>query len=257
MKIHPYSWLMVLILCSTLGYAQTIITDRPDQTESSSTIPKHSLQLEMGLSYAEMKMNNTTSEQWLLPSVLWRYGIGKSVELRLVTQLEVNRNSDLDFRAEGLSDLQLGTKIQILRDPEVNTEIAVLSHLIIPTAGSDITIDKLGTINKLSISHSLTDRLGIGYNMGYDYYGTGSGNGTYSIALGYAISDVIGVYAEPYGTLVEFDTHEANFDAGFTYLMQPNFQWDLSAGTGLNNDMFYVALGASINLDLKRDSAGD
>ena len=38
----------IFLIVNTIVYGQTIITDRPDQTESSSTIPKGSLQIEQG-----------------------------------------------------------------------------------------------------------------------------------------------------------------------------------------------------------------
>ena len=46
----------------------------------------------------------------------------------------------------------------------------------------------------------------------------------------------------------EFDIHEANFDAGLTYLIQDNFQLDASFGTGINHNMNYFSVGASINI---------
>jgi len=66
--------------------------------------------------------------------------------------------------------------------------------------------------------------------------------------LGLGLSDKVGMYIEPFGALVEMDTHEANFDAGFTYLVQDNLQLDVSAGTGLNHKMTYVSIGCSINV---------
>lgn len=58
-----------------------------------------------------------------------------------------------------MSDLQLGTKIQLLKKEHINTEIAFITHVLFPTGSKSFTNDKLGTINKLSISHSLSNHL--------------------------------------------------------------------------------------------------
>ena len=111
---------------------------------------------------------------------------------------------------------------------------------------------KLGSVNKLSISHIVSETLGVGYNVGYDYFGTGKGDFTYSVALGISIFDKLGIYLESYGNVIEFDNHEANFDTGITYLIKDNFQLDVSFGTGINHTMNYVAAGMSINISKQK-----
>ncbi len=239
---------LALLIVSTSISAQTIVTDRPDQTESSSTVPKGSFQIESGVVVGFSKIEEVSERQTLAPSTLFRYGITNGIELRFVNQFESIKNRTTSDKVNGMSDLEIGTKFQILQKDNVNTEIAFLSHLIIPSGSKELTIDKMGTINKLSISHAISETVGIGYNVGYDYFGTGKGNFTYSLALAIGLSPKLGIYLEPYGGIIEFDDHESNFDAGFTYLIQDNFQLDVSFGTGLNHNMTYISAGASINI---------
>ena len=147
--------------------------------------------------------------------------------------------------------LPFNVDIETLKKDDVKTEIAFLSHLIIPTAKNAMTLDEIGSINKLSIAHDIGDVFGLGYNIGYDYFGFGSGNLTYSLALGLSISDKVSFYLEPYGALEELDYHKSSFDAGIAYLVEDNLQLDLSAGTGLNHNMNYVSIGCSINIAKK------
>jgi len=235
----------------TIG-AQTIVTDRPDQTESSSTVPKGSFQIETGVLFGSSKSEGITIKETLAPSTLFRYGITKGIEIRFVNQFESVKNKTTNQKVNGISDLEIGTKFQILKREDVNTEIAFLSHLIIPTGSKDVTIDNFGTINKLSISHAISINVGHGYNVGYDYFGTGKGNFTYSLALATSLTSKWGIYLEPYGGIIEFKSHEANFDAGITYLIQDNFQLDASFGTGINHNMNYFSVGASINISKKK-----
>lgn len=251
MNSHKNIYIFVLFFVTGILSAQEIITDRPDQTEGSTTVPFKSLQIEAGVFFK--RSNGIQANNY--PSVLWRYGITKSVEFRLLTQFETNKTINNSLQNNGISDLQIGAKIQLFKKENVNTEIAFLSHVIIPSAKRELTNDKLGTINKLSISHLISERMGIGYNVGYDFFGTGSGNLTYSIALGISLSEKIGFYIEPYGEFLEFENHFASFDTGFTYLLKSNLQLDISYGTGLNYSMNFFSTGVSWNISsLKKKS---
>ena len=246
--MNKYLLTIAFAMFNYLAFSQTIVTDRPDQTESSSTVGKGELQIESGILYGTAKDDFFSEEILLAPTVLWRYGIKDKIELRLLTEFASVKDKLTSEKVNGITDLQIGAKIQLLKKENVKTEIAILSHIIIPTAKKALTLDELGTINKLSVAHNIGDTFGLGYNIGYDYYGFGSGNLTYSLALGLSISEKVGFYIEPYGALVEFDNHESNFDAGFTYLVKDNLQLDISAGTGLNHKMKFVSIGCSVNI---------
>ncbi len=220
-----------------------IITDRPDQTESSSTVGNGNLQIESGILIGFEGEAQTSNRQILAPTNLFRFGISKSIEIRLLSQYEIRKNDNLNV--DGISDLEIGTKIQIFKNAKSSTEIAFLSHLIVPTGSAELSNDKFGTINKLSISHELFENIAIGYNLGYDNFGQGKGDFTYSLAVGFGINDKVGIYIEPFGEIVEFEDYISNFDAGVTYLANENMQFDFSFGTGLNNKMNYVSIGFS------------
>ncbi|AOW20909.1 transporter [Urechidicola croceus] len=238
--------LIVAFTFSTQLFSQ-IVTDRPDQTEASSTVPKGSFQIEMGL--VSQDFDKATIKSFQGPSTLIRYGLSDNFELRLFNQYESNKAkySGTDLKYSGLSDIEVGFKLQLLKKESVNTEIALMSHAILPTAKDALTNMKVGTINKLSISHVLSDKIGVGYNIGYDYVGEISSL-TYSLALGVSLSDKFGCYIEPYGSLSEGGFFESNFDFGVTYLAKDNLQFDISYGTGLNNNMHYFSTGFSWNI---------
>ncbi len=223
--------------------AQQIVTDRPDQTESSSTVGLGNLQIESGFLIGFEENAENSNRQVLAPTTLFRYGITKGIELRLVNQFETLRHQHQ--KAQGVSDLEIGTKIQLFKRQESATEIALLTHLILPIGTREITNGKYGTINKLSISHELGEQIGLGYNVGYDYRGNGNGDLTYSLAVGIGVNEKVGIYVEPYGGYVGFEEFILNFDAGFTYLLSDNFQLDFSFGAGASHRMNYISTGFS------------
>lgn len=241
---------IIFLIANAFVYGQTIITDRPDQTESSSTIPKGSLQFETGFLLGSSNNDAIKEQQILAPSILSRFGLTKTIELRLLTQFESIKNKNTDEVYSGISDLEIGAKVQLFKKESSSTEIAILSHLIIPTAQKQLTNDNFGSISKLSISHQFSELIGVGYNVGYNYFGFGNGDLTYSFALGIGLTDTLGLYLEPYGEVLDFETHEASFDGGLTYLLQDNIQLDISFGTGINHTMKYIALGFSANISM-------
>ncbi len=235
---------IVVFVTSLTFYAQEIVTDRPDQTESSITLEKKSFQIESGISIENS--NNKNKVSVFGPSTLLRYGLTNNIELRFVSQYESTKIglAGLDKKYKGFNDLEIGAKVQLLKKDDVNTEIAFLSHVIVPTANSNITTNSVGVINKLAISHSISNKIGLGYNIGYDFVEKYS-TLTYSLALGFSLSDTIGFYIEPYGLWGEQNYFESNFDAGLTFLVNYNFQFDVSYGKGINNNMEYLSAGFS------------
>ena len=104
--------------------SQDIVTDRPDQTESSSTVGNKTVQVEMGVMYLTASGNDF--ESFMGPQMLLRYGIANGVELRFATQYKSSKfdigDNQLNFN--GVNDLQIGAKFQLLKKDNMNTEIA-------------------------------------------------------------------------------------------------------------------------------------
>ena len=67
----------------------------------------------------------------------------------------------------------------------------------------------------------------------------------YSFAVGYAVNDQWGIFIEPFGDFYQFEDFNISLDGGVTYLVNQKMQVDVSAGTGLNNDFYFIGLGFS------------
>ena len=245
--MSSFKLLIFIVLAFILShykiFAQELVTDRPDQTESSVTVPIRSLQIEGGLSFASLKENSINIKETLLPTVLFRYGLSKGIELRLVAQNEKLKNDTL--KIHGLSDLEIGTKIQLLKKENIKTEIAFLAHVIVPTGKKELTNGKAGVVSKLAFSYPASNVVETGCNIGYSNFGFDDGSLTYSLVTGFSITDKISAYIEPFGEYFNFRNFYINADTGITYLLRENFQLDISFGTGLNYKMNYLAFGFS------------
>ena len=105
-------YLLILTYLFTLtAFSQSINTDRPDQTEGSSTINKGTFQIETGILLSED--DNTNEKSLFLPSTLLRFGITDNIELRIFQEIEhkIYHSNTIT----GFNDLQLGLKLQLFK----------------------------------------------------------------------------------------------------------------------------------------------
>jgi len=241
------STLLVTLLISAGSFAQEdngvpepLVTDRPDATEASSTVLKGALQIETGAFYTSFEENGVKQESIGYNTTLLRYGIFENFELRLGWNFEEGRTSvngmELMDVISGFSPLLAGMKVQVTEEKGLIPELAIVGHIYLPfTAGSDYRPETTGVDFRVAASHTLSERSGIGYNLGASW-GDDSpeANYIYSVSYGYSITDRFGFYAELYGDFPENNRANHFWDAGVTYLLSNNLQLDATVGSGIN-----------------------
>jgi len=236
----------------------TIVTDRPDATEASSTVGKGTLQIETGGIFESFEENNVKSESYTYNTMLVRYGLLDNLELRLgwnfiegVTKVNGNK---LDNVASGLSPLLLGVKLDIAEEEGCMPEIALIGHVFpIFSASTDFRPETTGIDFRFSLSHTLSEKSSIGYNIGAQW-GNDSPEAAaiYTVAYGYSLSDKFGFYAELYGDLPEDSSANHYWDAGFTYLASKDLQFDIYGGTSVTEGQdLLLGIGLSYRMRKK------
>jgi hypothetical protein len=249
------SLLFIILLTSLNGYLfsqNELVTDRPDQTESSVTVPLKSLQIETGFLIETKDIDVHEFTDYSYNSTLLRYGLQDNFELRVGLEYlgSVNKieggGIDTTISANGFSPLYLGFKVMVREEDGILPQIAFLGGLNIPhTADKSFRPDFSAPSFRFAFSHTLTDVFSIGYNLGAEWDGESADPGYYySFVVGAAITDNIGGFVEAFGTMPEKSQAEHLMDAGLTWLVTPVFQLDISAGLGLNDnaiDNFFSA----------------
>lgn len=228
------------------GNSQSIITDRPDQTESSVAVPKEAFQIETGL-LVEHFNGFYNYREIAHPSTVFRYGLLKNFELRAVHSFnnkKVNHRY-ADFNSTGMADIELGAKFQFLGDETSTTHMSLLSHIVFPTGSTDFTENAYSSINKILVSHSF-DFMTIGCNLGINYMNSEQYSYTYTFALSRSINDDFTIYIEPFGEIDHMDNHLSSISGGMAYLLNPKMQADFAFGTGINHGMNFFTLGFSV-----------
>ncbi|MFK7833253.1 MAG: transporter [Winogradskyella sp.] len=234
---------------------EPLVTDRPDATEASSTVGKGVLQFETGALYESFEDNNVKSEDFTYNTMLVRYGILDNLEFRLgwnfiEGQTTVNGNK-LDDITSGLSTLLLGLKVDIAEENGAMPEIALIGHVFpVFSASTDYRPETTAVDFRLSLSHTLSEKSSLGYNIGAQWGNDSSeAAAIYTIAYGYSLSDKFGFYAELYGDLPEDSSANHYWDAGFTYLASNDLQFDIYGGTSITEGQdLLLGLGLSYRI---------
>ncbi len=241
--------------------AAELVTDRPDQTESSVVVPRGSYQLELGWTFSRDDDGGARVEVHELPGTLLRVGLSDKVELRLgwVGFIDAEaRFGGFTASEDGIGDAELGVKIHLAEERGGRPEMALLLSTSVPSGDDGFTSDRFDPALRLALAHTLSERVSLGYNLGLAF-GSELGedgeldtvsNAFYTVALGFGLNDRWGAFVELYGDIpASASGGPANaFDGGFTYLVRDNLQLDVAAGVGLSDaaEDWFVGLGLSV-----------
>jgi hypothetical protein len=137
-----------------------LVTDRPDQTESTSIIQPGYYQIETGVTRTE-----ETSDEFVIegPGTLIRIGMLERLELRLGWNGWIH---DTGLSESGVQDAEIGAKLYLWDESGFRPDAALLAHLSIPVGDTEWTTDRVDPSFRFSFSHTLSDRLSLGYNAG-------------------------------------------------------------------------------------------
>lgn len=264
MNTLKFTATLLFFTCTTIIFSQegqelgALITDRPDATEASSTVGKGIVQIETGGLYESFEENSVKTESYVFNTMLIRYGLLDNLEFRLgwdyeERQTTINGNK-INNITSGLSPLLLGLKIDIANENGAMPEIALIGHVFpIFSASTDYRPEYTGVDFRLSLSHTLSQKSSLGYNIGAQW-GNDSPEAAaiYTLAYGYSISNKFGAYAELYGDLPEDSSANHFWDAGLTYLASNDLQFDVYCGTSITKGQdLLLGLGLSYRIAKK------
>jgi hypothetical protein len=246
--------LFLLFSCSILSTnaQEKIETDRPDQTETPYLVPKGWFQGELGLQ-AEWH------DGWPYiyhPTALWKYGISKRVELRLITEVLTYETPlmipDGNEVITGLLPLQVGAKVGFWEQKGVLPKTSLIFHTSIPaTASKKLRPSRWAPNFRFVMQNEITDKFTLGYNAGAEWDGESkTPSWLYTIAPSLKLGEKWSGYVEAFGFIGKYRLPEHSVDIGFAYLLSNNLQLDAAAAKGLSADApDYITLGFSFRFD--------
>jgi len=250
----PKTWrsLPFLLLSVLPAVAEEeLVTDRPDQTESAVVVPRHTVQVETGVTVER----DGDAEVLGVPGTLVRYGVSPRFELRLAWPGWVSVDTGTE-EVDGLADPEIGMKVTL----SGKRELALLAHLSLPAGNEEVGSPDPTPAVRLSAAHALGEKVGLGWNLGVETGAQQIEEGRtrllarwiYTASVGFALSDRWGAFVEVFGDLPASDPAPAahSFDGGVTWLVRPNLQLDLAAGMGLTSEASdrFATVGLSVRL---------
>lgn len=239
---------------------QSLVADRPDFTEATSTVGLGGFQLELGYTLRLDTDDEFTTRVHSYGEPLLRVGVlVERLELRVGTSVttQVVNVSATGVVTSGLEDLYVGAKIALSAQRGVLPATAILPQMTAATGTGGFSAGRsLPGFNflyswdlneALSLAGSTQVNAAVG-DLDEDY-----SEWAQSLSWGIATSQRSGVYAEWYAFMpagLDGASAEHYLNSGLTWLANDDLQWDFRFGMGLNaaaEDM-YVGAGVAMRV---------
>jgi Putative MetA-pathway of phenol degradation len=230
--------------------AEPIVPDRPDFTDGVLVV--RALQVEGGVT-----LSRAGSERELaVGEVLVRVPVTTRLELRLFAPSHLRARDD-DGTRSGFGDAAAGIKLGLTDGDPASRAIPATAFLVttaVPTGSDEVSDDAYQPEAKVALEWELSDRLGIGVNLGYARPSDGGERFDQlfaTVSAGMSISESVGAFVEVYAfNKADASGGSATYaDTGLSYLVNPNLSLDARIGFGLGNDVegteSFVGIGVS------------
>ncbi len=226
-----------------------ISTDRPSFSPNVTTVPKGHVQFETGYTFTYDDKNPDVTTH-AFPETLVRIGLTETFEARIEwpTQVYINHGN----KVNGLNDLALGFKKQVIQQSKWIPQFTVVGRLFIPTGDKNITSNHVNPELQAVMSYAFNDTLSA--------FGTANVGGastknkrfarfSSSLGLGVNLASSLSGFVEYFGLYpVERAIQDTHFvQTGLVYQLTYHLQVDARVGTGLNHGSDDLLTGAGLS----------
>jgi len=229
-------------------YNESIRTGRPGQAIGAFTVGKNILQFQQGFDFGSFT-NPLYTPFGLSSNNVVRFGILEAFEISALVDFQHDRRNydNITYSESGLSNLHLGFRAHINRQNGWIPSTAVQLRLKMTCLSEEYRINYIAPVMVLVAGWGLPENMSITTNWilsysGYDPVPTGK----YVLNFAFPVYKNLSGFVENYGQVRE-DVFQTRFDGGLAYLVNNNFQLDISAGYGSNQGVqdYFVSTGIS------------
>lgn len=200
-------------------FSEFLASDRPGQALSVNTVGKNVFQNQTGVDFFE-------STSYFYPSSFFRYGLSEKFELNTGFILSGEKF------ASDLASFTIGARY-LLSTIDSNSKSSLqLSY----DFGAENKNTQLTYIFGSSLAKNISYTLNLGINVNDDFH---TNNALYVFNVAYSLNNKMGFFLEAFGTFLN-NTDQINFDTGFYYLVNNNFQLDALIG---ENEGLFIGAG--------------
>jgi Putative MetA-pathway of phenol degradation len=242
--------------------SEPLVTDRPDFTESTETIPPGHFQLEAGYTFTYDREGEDRVRDHTAPELLMRVGVVENFEIRIGwsgyswTDIQFQgetrggRKVTRGDRTQGGNDLSLGFKYKVIEQDGLIPHFGVIGAITVPSGSPAVSSRDVDPEVVLLWAYDVTDGFSIAGNVGLavpNEDGDRFFQTSASLSAAFALSERLGAYVEYFGFYPNTQRSDSahSLNGGFTYLVNNNFQLDWRVGIGLNEeaDDFFAGVG--------------
>ena len=243
---------------------EPLVTDRPDATESTETIPPGHFQLEAGYTFTYDREGDERNKSQTFPEILLRAGISENFELRLAWEgYNINDNLNrierrnlpdrtVENTTQGATDLSLGFKWKFYEQDGLIPHMGIIGEISLPSGSAGLSSGDVDPAIAYLWAYDIDEKWSVGGNVKIASNSIDNERIeviTNTLSVGYSISDQWAAYLEYFGDYpLEADMQDDHYiNGGFTYLINNDLQFDVRAGGGLNDeaDDFFAGVGLS------------
>lgn len=229
----------------------SFIADRPGATTGVDIMPAKHFQWETGFGYEHNRIGQSNEKTWTINTSLFRIGISDYAELRFQIDEQATKISGEDAYF-GIANLMVGTKVKIFDGHNSIPTISLLGNLLLPGGNDANYLPKhLGGQMHLLFQNDLSDKFGLGYDIGADWNGDGEQPDIFlGACLSYEINDSFGMFIEEYNT---FNCETQSWiECGASLMIHPRVQLDFATDISLNYLFKYNNFSVGISWQISK-----
>ena len=251
------------LLPSRPAASGTIATDRPGYSDSYAVMARGFTNLEAGYTFTYDRESHTRTTNHTLGEFSLRTGLTDNFELRIKwggesltdtvyrgTSRYAGRHVTLEEHDDGGTDMSVGFKMQLLKQDGLVPNLSIIPAISLPTGTNTKSTNDVDPELRLAWNYALTDKWQI-YGVGVAAVVSDADGRIFqsaaSLATYYQFTKNLGGFIEYYGVFPAargVDCQHA-IDFGPVILVNDNFQIDIRAGFGLNEQApdFFCGIG--------------
>ncbi|MES1924935.1 transporter [Salinisphaera sp. T31B1] len=226
----------------------SVPADRPGFGDNAALVPQGHYVAEGGYRFDDNQGGGSTHT---VPDVLLRTGIDPNVELRVGFAGYVINAPGHD----GPGDMFVGAKIRLADEGRYTPMLSVIPEVSLPTGDDEVASPKASPNLRFAWGKTLTDLFALSGNLNFSEVIDSSGDYNLetaaSLSGGFSLTTRLSSYIEYYGIFPSGDKRRTGRDThaingGFAFLGTPKTQFDVYAGSGLNDVASDVFAGVGI-----------
>lgn len=229
-------------------YNETIRTGRPGQAIGAFSVGKNILQFQQGIDVYSFD-NAEYKPFGIVSNNIIRFGIIEKIEISALIDYQYDQqkyDNETTFQS-GLSNFHLGLRIHLNNQKGWVPATAFQMRLKFPKISKDYGSNNFAPIGVFVANWNLPKNMSIASNWILSYNGNDANpTGKYVLNFGFPIYQKLSGFIENYGQ-INNNIFQTRFDTGFAYLVNNNFQLDISSGFGNNQNVtdYFISTGIS------------